>query len=694
MILQPGQILSERYRVEQFVGSGGMAEVYKVWDTRRAAHLALKLLSADLAEDLVFLRRFQKEAEALRRLDHPNIIHFYELVEAERRSFLLMDFVDGKTLRSEVYERRSPFPFNRILEILRPVSSALYYAHVQGVAHCDVKPANIMIEKTGRILLGDFGISRLVEAATTTSAFASAGTPAYMAPEQVQGLRPSAATDIYALGIVLFELLSGGQPPFTGENAPVEGNTKTRVLWEQVHQPPPPLRPLNPQVSPAVEQVVFRCLEKDPARRYATTLELLQALEAAFGLSAETMQAATQPAEVPPSGTATTLPAEPLARPPVVAGRAPLSATTVAGPAPLPPLAPAAPPQPPPDQAATIASAAPIARPQTAESVKAQPAGQAPALPPAYPAPAARPAHRRGWLFAAAGVLGLVVLALAGLYLAQAGPFAPSPVSTQPPLTTQPVDTPTASLPELTPEPPSGPPEQWVSPRDGKVDLYVRGGTFLMGSGPEGRIMETGDFWIDRTEITNDQFARFIDETHYVTTAAGEGWSMVFEGGQFHRVPQARWDQPTGMGSGLMTRENHPVVQVSWVDAQAYCEWAGRRLPTQAEWEKAARGPGGRVYPWGNTEPDLELLNMLGSEAGGTQPVGSYPQGVSFYGALDMAGNVAEWVGDAPEGPIRFYKGGSWATGEEKVRAYAVDVAWLDDRNNTIGFRCATSVVP
>lgn len=282
MILQAGQVLDQRFRVEKSVGSGGMAEVYKVWDAQRAAFLALKLLNADLAEDLVFLRRFKREAQALRNLTHPHIVRFYDLVEADHLTFFLMDFVEGMSLRSEIYQHKNPFSPERILEIFQPVCSALFYAHNQGVIHCDVKPANIMIEHSGKVLLADFGISRLSETATTATSLGSAGTPAYMAPELVQGLRPRPATDVYSLGIVLFELLTGGERPFTGEAAQITGSTAEKVRWEQVHQPPPPVRAYNPQVSPEVEQVLLRCLEKDPGDRFATTQELIKSLELAF----------------------------------------------------------------------------------------------------------------------------------------------------------------------------------------------------------------------------------------------------------------------------------------------------------------------------------------------------------------------------------------------------------------------------
>ena len=170
-----GSIILNRYRVDEFVGKGGMADVYKVWDNQRAADLAMKVLHADLAEDKVFLRRFKREAQTLSKLQHPNIVRFYGLEQTDDFSFILMDYIDGVTLRTEMDCAKSAFTLERVLEIMKPVCSALHYAHVQGIVHCDIKPANIMLHKNGWVLLSDFGIARMTESA---AAIIGAGTPA------------------------------------------------------------------------------------------------------------------------------------------------------------------------------------------------------------------------------------------------------------------------------------------------------------------------------------------------------------------------------------------------------------------------------------------------------------------------------------------------------------------------------------
>ncbi|NIM95684.1 MAG: ABC transporter substrate-binding protein [Anaerolineales bacterium] len=272
-----GKTLLGRYRIESFIGRGGMSEVYKVWDSKRSVNLAMKLLREDLAEDRVFMRRFEREARTLADLQHPHIVRFYGLEQDKFLAFMLLDYVEGTTLRREIYRSKGPFKPERVLEILRPVCAALNYAHKQGVVHCDAKPGNIMIDRSGKVLVTDFGIARMTDAATAT--MVGMGTPAYMAPEQVRGLDPTPQTDIYALGVLMFEMLTGGERPFTGERATVTGSTSEKVRWEQINLEPPSPKKWNPEVSSDVESVVNKCLEKDPGERFTTVHELLLTLE-------------------------------------------------------------------------------------------------------------------------------------------------------------------------------------------------------------------------------------------------------------------------------------------------------------------------------------------------------------------------------------------------------------------------------
>jgi serine/threonine-protein kinase len=277
-----GHTLLQRYRVADFIGRGAMADVYKVWDSQRAAYLAMKLLREDLAMDTIFLRRFRREAQALAQLQHPHIVRFYGLEEDDLLAFILMDFVEGTTLQQQIRAARQPLPLGRVLEVLRPVCSALHYAHQQGMIHCDIKPSNVMIHNNGTILVADFGLAHMTEAAATSALLLGGGTFGYMAPEQARGEKPTARTDIYALGIVLFEMLTGGERPFTGEASDRVGTARENVLWEQLNLTPPSPRRWNRDVTDRMEEIVQRCLAIAPVDRYGSMLDLLDDLERAI----------------------------------------------------------------------------------------------------------------------------------------------------------------------------------------------------------------------------------------------------------------------------------------------------------------------------------------------------------------------------------------------------------------------------
>lgn len=274
------QVLLNRYHVGELIGRGGMADVYKAWDTRHGCWLALKLLREDLAQDRVFLKRFQREAQYLARLKHQNIVRYYRLVEDGLLVFMLVDYIDGVSLRTCIFQEQH-LPQQQIIQVMSALCDALHYAHSLGIVHCDVKPANILIDQNGKVWLTDFGIARMVD--TSTSSLSTAGTAAYMAPEQVMGKTPTPRADIYAIGIVLYEMLAGVRP-FTGEQAAFDASTNDKIRWEQVHAAPPPVSRYAPGVSAALEQVISRCLEKDPYRRYPTTRELFKEFSKAISV--------------------------------------------------------------------------------------------------------------------------------------------------------------------------------------------------------------------------------------------------------------------------------------------------------------------------------------------------------------------------------------------------------------------------
>lgn len=264
-----------------------------------------------------------------------------------------------------------------------------------------------------------------------------------------------------------------------------------------------------------------------------------------------------------------------------------------------------------------------------------------------------------------------------------------------------------------------------IMPGEAKIEqIFVPQGSFQMGA-DEGEENEQpvhdvtiGAFWLDRTEVTNDQFNAFVNDTGHITTAEAEGGGFLFKG-NWDYTEGADWRHPFGPDSDLVGLGGNPVVLVSWSDASEYCEWAGGRLPTEAEWEYAARGQESFVYPWGDTF-DGDNLNFCDSNCPFdwsdenaddlyefTAPVGSYPDGTSWVGAADLAGNVWEWVADwyqddyyagsaaenptgPPQGTYRVLRGGGWSGDDYLARSSARsgDVA-PEDRTNFIGFRCA-----
>ncbi len=268
-----------------------------------------------------------------------------------------------------------------------------------------------------------------------------------------------------------------------------------------------------------------------------------------------------------------------------------------------------------------------------------------------------------------------------------------------------------------------------VTAKDGAPVVLVPAGEFIMGSSDEQvaqvarfrpnvrelmkheqpqHLVVLDAFYIDQYEVTNAQFLKFVEETGYVTDAEQEGWGFIWEGTRYWpRVRDANWRAPLGPGSSIAGKLEHPVVQVSYNDARAYVRWAGKRLPTEAEWEKASRGTDGRLYPWGNVW-DATKVNSWELGPHTTTPVGSYPGGVSPYGANDMVGNVWEWVADwyhygyylwsprhNPKGLFtgihRVLRGGCWLNEKHVLRCAHRDnyVSTPDFRVHLGGFRCA-----
>jgi eukaryotic-like serine/threonine-protein kinase len=267
--LAPDQVVGERYRLLRRIGVGGMADVWCADDRMLDRQVALKFLHERFAQDEQFIERFRREASAAAGLQHPNIVGVYDRGEHEGRHYIAMEYVEGASLKDLIARGLS---VGEAVEIVRQVLAAARFAHERGIIHRDLKPQNVLIDREGRARVTDFGIARKGESEITQTG-SVLGTAQYLSPEQAQGLEVTAASDLYSVGVLLYEALTGG--------VPFEADSPVTVALKQVSEQPRPPRELNPAISPALEMVVLSALAKDPAERFRSADEFLRALDAA-----------------------------------------------------------------------------------------------------------------------------------------------------------------------------------------------------------------------------------------------------------------------------------------------------------------------------------------------------------------------------------------------------------------------------
>ena len=261
------------YRLTEQLGQGGMATVYQAYHAALDRYVALKALHPALLDDPNFLVRFQREARLVAKLEHPNIVPVYDFSEYEGRPFLVMKYIEGRTLKARLDE--GPLSTAEVLIIAEAVGAALQFAHEQNILHRDVKPSNVMLAKDGQIYLADFGLARIAQGGSSTlTSDMLIGTPQYISPEQAQS-RPDldARTDIYSFGVMLYQMFVG-RLPFTAD-------TPYSIIHDHIFTPLPLPRKVNPAVSADIERVLLKALAKEPADRFASVAEMIQALRAA-----------------------------------------------------------------------------------------------------------------------------------------------------------------------------------------------------------------------------------------------------------------------------------------------------------------------------------------------------------------------------------------------------------------------------
>ena len=623
-----GQTVSH-YKILERVGAGGMGVVYKAEDLRLRRTVALKFLPLDLTQDPDAKERLRLEAQTASALDHPNICVIHEIDETpDGHVFLAMSFYEGETLKQRI--ARGALPVPEALRIAADVLRGVSAAHEAGVVHRDIKPANIMITRRGEVKLLDFGVAKLSGRTALTRTGTTFGTVAYMAPEHVKGQFVDQQTDVWALGVVLYEMLAG-RLPFDGEH-------EVAIIDAIANKPPTPLPDVRPEVPEALHRIVIRSLQKPRESRYATARQMLQDLDA--------LQSPTQGTAAAPASTAA------IARPrrPVVWIAAGLLAVAVVG------LG---------AWWAVHASRVRAARVEIAQFRRLVEAEQ---------------------FSAAFRLMRKLNTYLAGdpeFEAARNMLLLPGEIRTTPEgadLYVKGYDEPDAEWLHLGRSPLTfrGPLGyfRWRITKpgfmtfEGAHEAAMSDVQFTLvpdGTAPEGMVYvpdgpspvagatPVSAFFIDRHEVTNRQFQAFLDAGGYTNRALWRepfttgGRTLTWDEGIARlrdatgRAGPAGWElsaYPSG-------QDDLPVTGVSWYEALAYAAWAGKELPTLYHWRRAA--------PNGIYSDILEYSNFSNKQVA---PVGTY-KGIGEYGTYDMAGNVREWclnvVGDR-----RHILGGAW----------------------------------
>jgi serine/threonine-protein kinase len=668
--------MSRRFRLVRRLGQGGMGTVFLAEQigvgNRR---VALKVLNRKLLDDPDFLLRFQNEAGSTGRIHHANVVTIYESAQADDGTpYIAMEFLEGESLR-QVLTRRGALPLPEVAEIVRQAARGLNAAHRLGIIHRDLKPDNIFLTRgdEGELVVKvvDFGIAKLCESAAHTQTGMVLGTPAYMSCEQASGMRSDeldARSDIYSLGVVVYEMLTG--------RVPFNSDTPLGYLRKHMLEEPPPFRAIAQGlgVPPAVESAVMRALAKDRDQRYGSALDFDRELTSAAQLS-------------PPAETPVPFPSTLIVSPPAAESSQPLPSTRVV----LSPTAqeldaPVRRPSSTPAQADTGVETPPSVPPgRIGGAPSAQPQGSKPAT--------AKPPHLQGTERSSRVkyiVLGLALLAvIAGGIWYFSRPReqpslnvkSPSPGTTVPAGQEARVEAPLANL---------GPTAAAakVNPKDGLKYVWIPPGTFMMGCSPgdskcEGdekpphQVTITKGYWLGQTEVTVRAYSRFVEST----------------GAQMPATPNFNATNDQDM----------PIVNIRWDDASTFCGWAGGRLPTEAEWEYAARA-GSMEARYGPIDDVAWYANNSGQK---THEVGQ--KRANAFGLYDILGNVWEWVNDwydpkyyqnspsqDPKGPtsgrVRVIRGGSWSDDPGHARVSYRPQSRPGHGYPVLGFRCGGEV--
>jgi len=701
-----------RYEVRGKLGAGGMAEVYLAEDIELGRKVALKLLPPDSSSDDHARKRLLREARAAATLDHPHICAVYEVGEAEGHRFIAMQYVEGESL--DVRLKRSRLELKEAMTVAAEVADALADAHSRGIIHRDIKPSNVIITPRGRAVVLDFGLAKIVddpESAQTlietqsvlSGPGAILGTVPYMSPEQVRGEPLDGRTDIFSLGVTLYEMLSGRRPFADKSSAAIASAILTRE--------PAPVAQFLPEVPQELERILSKMLRKDANARYQTAKDLLVDLRSLRD-DLDFQKRLGQSGPAASSGSVDRAVTAPGSR------RAPIAIAAIAiiavagwyvrqnmnvrwARTQLPRIGSLADAN---DNAAAFELALKAEKylpgDQTLAglmrtigdtvTVTTEPSGAnvylkrfAPdasgALPPRElvgTTPLTNYRVPRGEYVLSIEKDGYAPTerTVSGVLLRTVGLTIPPP-----PIQLAQKLTPTDRLPAGMVAVPSGEYRlvAWSRPTDERVAL--------------------ADFFIDKFEVSNQQYKEFVTAGGYLKKEywkhpfVKDGKELTWEEAMRLLVDRTGLPGPRHWSNQNVPegKEDHPVTDVTWYEASAYAAFRGKQLPSVFQWEKAARngavaGPV-NYMPWGAFYPGDTLAHHANFESQGTQPVASSEFGMSPFGAYNMAGNVQEWTAtDTSEG--RLATGGAWGEPTYTFAQYATLPAFYG--SNKVGFRC------
>jgi len=676
-----GTILGAKYRVLGELGRGGMGVVYRAEDLRLKRTVALKFLSPELTREPEARERFVHEAQAASELDHPNICTVHEIDETEAgQMYIAMAYYKGESLRERI--ERGPLGVAEAVDITLQLARGLGKAHQRGIIHRDIKPANILLTEDGLVKIVDFGLARLARATRVTRTGTTMGTVAYMSPEQAQGQGMDQRTDLWSLGVVLYEMLAG-QLPFKGER-------EASVLYSIVHEQPRRLKSLKPEVPPDLERIVQRALEKKPESRYSSAEEMLKDLKG--------YQESLRISEAGPLNLRWLLRQ---VRKPRVAIPALifllaiglLSHWFLS-------------------RQAKIRWARQEALPEIERLIGESDLWRD--LTPAYGLAEKAEAYiphdpKLADVFSKCSLHMNIRTEPPGAKIYMKEYSAPD--SEWKYLGVSPIEKTRVPIGVF----------RWKMEKGGYETVLAAASSWDLdaakpgnlipydlvrvldkeGSIPPGMVRASGaktdigelpDFYIDKYEVTNKQFREFINNGGYRNKKywkqkfVKDGTELTWEEAVKEFVDQSGLPGPATWQGGDYPegQADYPVSGISWYEAAAYADFAGKSLPTGTHWG-LARGEDTTLIKW----PQLGGFALFApfSNFGGKGPVavGSLP-GITPYGAFDMAGNVREWCwNESPKG--RVIRGGAWDD-----NSYMFDVLSqvpAMDRSAKNGFRCA-----